>query len=595
MKFRNLKKWKNVAETELLLYCAQLIEELLFDFSLDTYKPSAMNTSLLCIEALNTIIDIEKGVIDKNNLEYIVSELISNLRRDFVVKSLVSTDIEQIIKIISNKDTKMNSKKITLELLLSEIRLPKYKSENEKLLSLALKNNRGKNEVRGLIRSYVTTLKNYGYSSKYLMDKSLDYFYYGSDNEILGNENIDDFISIFGSEGIEYFSIIKASKLFSEISDSCEKLDILVDVEDEQYLRAVKEGNLKPKSADQVYVIVEKIKAKDKFSARERSEERIELISTLLTLYHHKEHPQWDHECLVVEKESGLCSKVGSPINPMHRCIDLKPEKASKRLNAMINSFSLNNTSFRKFSRSSELHSLALNSDSKENQIINLWIALESLIPDSSEKSKIANLSDCIMPFLNIAYLDRIFKRFIADIHNWRKGALNKHLKGIPGGSIQVKLSKLLVLDEYKDKKDVLLGDFGDFVLLRNRAFYLGTLLKNGKSMTKMLTAHDERVRWQIRRIYRTRNKIVHTGVTPSYTDILIENLHDYLDVIMSTLVNIASEGIQINTLEQGFKYVELQYQSYYDTLKSSEGKSFSTEEISSNLFVGRSLTRPSI
>jgi len=595
MRFRNLKKWKNLADCELLLYCAQLIEELLFDFSLDTYKPSAMNTSLLCVEALNTIIDIEKGIIDKNNLEHIVVELVSNLRRDLVAKSLVSTDIEQAIKLLSNKEIKITEKKVVLELLYSEIKLPKYKKENETLLSTALKNNSGKNEVRGLVRSYITTLKNYGFSSKHLMDKSLDYFYYGSENVIENNHDIDQYMELFGADNKEYFSILKASKLFSEISSSCQKLDIFVDVEDEKYQAPIKNGGLSPKDEDQIYVIVENIKAKDQFSARERSEERIDLMSTLLTLYHHKEHPKWDSECLVVEKEKGLCSKVGAPMNPMHRCIDLKPEKASKRVNAMINSFSLNGGSFRKFSRSSELHSLALNSDSKENQIINLWIALESLIPESAEKSKISNLTDCVMPFLNIAYLERILKRFVADIYNWRKGALNKHLKDISGGNLQVKVAKLLVLEEYKDKREALFNDFGDFVLLRNRAYYLGTLLKNGKSMAKMLQSHDERVRWQIRRIYRTRNKIVHTGVTPSYTSILIENLHDYLDVIMSTLVNIASDGVKINTLEQGFKYVELQYQSYFDRLKSSKSEIFSEEEISSNLFIERSLTRPSI
>lgn len=595
MKFRNLKKWKNIADCELLLYCAQLIEELLFDFSLDTYKPSAMNTSLLCVEALNTIIDIEKGIIDKNNLEHIVVELVSNLRRDLVAKSLISTDIEQTIKLLSNKETKVAEKKVILELLHSEIKLPNYKKENETLLSVALKSNAGKNEVRGLVRSYITTLKNYGFSSKHLLDQSLDYFYYGSENIIENNHDIDQYMALFSADNKEYFSIVKASKLFSEISDSCQKLDIFVDIEDKKYQDPINNGGLSPKDENQIYVIVENIKAKDRFSARERSEERIDLMSTLLTLYHHKEHPKWDRECLVVEKETSLYSKVGAPMNPMHRCIDLKPEKASKRVNAMINSFSLKGGSFQKFSRSSELHSLALNSDSKENQIINLWIALESLIPESAEKSKISNLTDCVMPFLNIVYLDRILKRFVADIYNWRKGALNKHLKGISGGTLQVKVAKLLVLEENNDKRDALFNDFGDFVLLRNRAFYLGTLLKNGKSMAKMLQSHDERVRWQIRRIYRTRNKIVHTGVTPTYTSILIENLHDYLDVIMSTLVNIASDGVKINTLEQGFKYVELQYQSYFDRLKSSKSEIFSEEEISSNLFVERSLTRPSI
>ncbi|TOO76381.1 hypothetical protein CGH28_24905, partial [Vibrio parahaemolyticus] len=70
--------------------------------------------------------------------------------------------------------------------------------------------------------------------------------------------------------------------------------------------------------------------------------------------------------------------------NQMHKCNDLKPSLASKKLQDFLSNFSLDKSSFSQFIRSSELHAQALKTDSEENQIINLWIAIESLIPPKS-------------------------------------------------------------------------------------------------------------------------------------------------------------------------------------------------------------------
>lgn len=70
-----------------LLYFAQLIDELLFDFSLDTYKPSAMNSSLLCVEALEVFKEVEDGNIKRPNFQHVLDELCANLKRFGCVES----------------------------------------------------------------------------------------------------------------------------------------------------------------------------------------------------------------------------------------------------------------------------------------------------------------------------------------------------------------------------------------------------------------------------------------------------------------------------------------------------------------------------
>ena len=39
---------------------------------------------------------------------------------------------------------------------------------------------------------------------------------------------------------------------------------------------------------------------------------------------------------------------------------------------------------------------------------------------------------------------------------------------------------------------------------------------------------HEERIRWHLRRIYRTRNSLVHTGRSLPHLESIVESLHSY-------------------------------------------------------------------
>jgi len=102
VKFRTLNKWSDLSDLQPLLYFAQLLDELLFDYSLDTYKPSAMNTSLLVAEGLSVISAVEDGIIDKANLAHIMDELSENLKRDPVADELLTLDLNLSLKVLKN-------------------------------------------------------------------------------------------------------------------------------------------------------------------------------------------------------------------------------------------------------------------------------------------------------------------------------------------------------------------------------------------------------------------------------------------------------------------------------------------------------------
>lgn len=83
MLYRNLTKWDDAAKTPSLLYFAQLLEEMLFEFSLDTYKPSVMHTGLLCSEARSTIEAVEAGTIKAPNIFHVTAEIFEHVAPAF--------------------------------------------------------------------------------------------------------------------------------------------------------------------------------------------------------------------------------------------------------------------------------------------------------------------------------------------------------------------------------------------------------------------------------------------------------------------------------------------------------------------------------
>lgn len=149
----------------------------------------------------------------------------------------------------------------------------------------------------------------------------------------------------------------------------------------------------------------------------------------------------------------------------------------------------LRENSFRVFTRAAELHSLALKSDSNENQMLNLWIALESIIP-ASHDSNISNIEHIVqstMPFLNLGYYQRLVARLTSDLFNWNRNQTKKILKDIEGDNQVIKVAKLLSLEDYSDKRQELKDSFKDFHLLYDRFEYLEFIYADPQNMLKGL------------------------------------------------------------------------------------------------------------
>ncbi|MBU1284898.1 MAG: hypothetical protein KJ794_15950, partial [Gammaproteobacteria bacterium] len=184
-----------------------------------------------------------------------------------------------------------------------------------------------------------------------------------------------------------------------------------------------------------------------------------------------------------------------------------------------------------------------------------------------SDTANIEHISKSVIPFLNIGYIESLINNLVRDILNWNPKAAKVSFKNVPGKKFTERLIKILSQPEYAENLKNIEDNLRDFHLLKDRVDYFKDLLSSPKKILTALENHEERLTWQIRRIYRARNIIVHSGLTPPYTKQLIEHTRDYLDIILDNLVALGSDPKIAKSTTQGFKYMELQYQSYIEKL----------------------------
>jgi hypothetical protein len=556
MRFRATTKWGDLGELEGLLFFAQRAEELLFDYTLDSYKPAALNSVYICGEAIRLIRDIDQGLINKINLTPVMQELAWSISKDIVAKSLLDLPAEKYL--LDHESEPLQRVRAKLEVLGRTLDPYRYLDRCCEVLAEAVRCSK-KLKIDRLSHLLFTTLINLGSHKSHLYEKTIEFFYRGGEPvEIDSPDAIDAYLKKIYPVQHEFEVLFLASSLLSDVKDSAEAA-FAVKFHDEipGELADFASSNQFVPDGVEVIAQVDRIRALDCYTAREEAEGRLGQLRDLFTLYHHKTQICWRNETLIRQCCEEQPRIVVLPKNPIEKGYDQKPERASQQLNRMLQSFRMSGRDFQKFNRAVDFHGLSVSNGDPENQLLNLWIALETIVPTHTGTAKITQIIDGLLPFLAMNYIWRLVGRLTQDLLRWNRKEVARVLRLVPGDRkvpLRKKVFLLLVQTDAEDARNQLYSSLKDFHLLRFRVFTMSKSLATPKKAYKMLELHERKVSWQLRRIYRTRNLIVHSGRTPPYVQTLIENGHDYLDQVLLTITRMAGSDYKVRTIEQAFE-----------------------------------------
>jgi polyphosphate kinase len=96
----------------------------------------------------------------------------------------------------------------------------------------------------------------------------------------------------------------------------------------------------------------------------------------------------------------------------------------------------------------------------------------------------------------------------------------------------------------------------------------------------KAIEGHAKRVEWQLHRIYRARNNLVHAGRRLSFLDALVLNLDEYFRVSFGTIVNRAAKEPTASDIDEIVADIGLDYRMYTKTVAALQKEPTLTLEL---------------
>lgn len=566
MKRGDLSHWKNIPECTNLLLFSQLVNELLFDYSIPSNRISTLNSHYLCLDALNVIDSVENHGVPEGTLKPIMEELYSALKKDPIFSVSADSPLEYFVKyqadkyIPAGKVADMNySDLIKTAKSISTCFFNEnsyYESLKETIVDIVSKNNVCKQQdLFRLVKSLLTELMNSGYTLRYIYDV-MNRNFWNPSTDIDSPLAIKVFFDSFGFCKKQYDVVFKVNRRRMEKFIACIDGLVFQDSIDARF-RTHSEHQFLSRKNNECFICLKR-KALDPFHAAESTKDMLSQNAALYRLYDHNYRYRIESVPCAVYDESAFY-KVAQSIKAVEHTRAMSRKQISNSLNLADQAMesAVNNRAYYDFIailNAVRLHSHSLDSISEENQLLDLWSIFESVLDISNKHTsdRIQQICMYLVPILKQNYIYSLFEQLASDIKNYDEQFLEE-LTGKNASSSEVvrKVCEFSLLSEYDQKRNEFILKCIDFPLLKERIEYYNLTLSNTDEVFKFVEKHSERVRWQVMRIYRNRNLIIHNGKSMPYLHLLIENLHSYVDDFLSYAIRSLSEGRDIESMCQ--------------------------------------------
>lgn len=566
MKKGNLDNWADINKCKNLLFFAQLVNELLFDYSIPSNRISTLNTHYLCYDAISTIHSIDYHGVPEGTLKPIMKELYVSLSKDVVFSLCGESPLKYFVKYqkenyryTTNTD-ELNydeAKKVVFAINKKYFCGSWYISElKSKIRDIIIENKEeSQQNLFRLTKSMLTELINAGYSTKYIYEQTNRCFY-NRQKEINSPEEINTFLNTFDFKDQEFsviFIVNKQQILIQSIDNNMDCLNTFP-----ARTTTLMEKKFLQKEPEEKYLIL-KVKEYDPYVAAEYGEKMLDNNAAFYKMYDHNYKFNINSVRCGVYDESNYFTLIEESKSAVQRVKTPSKEQIRENMNTVeeaLKSVANNNhlNEFFALLNAASFHSLSLDSASEQNQLLDLWSIFETILDISNKHTndRIQQICMYLVPILKRRYIYSLFLQLANDIKNYSVEKYNEITNSNMKEFETVKsICNFIILEEHKHERDAFLSSCNDFPLLKERIEYYNQMLSTPYKVYQFVEKHSERVRWQIMRIYRNRNLIIHNGESMPYLKLLIENLHSYVDDFLNYTVFSLSKGNSLGSMCQ--------------------------------------------
>lgn len=316
-----------------------------------------------------------------------------------------------------------------------------------------------------------------------------------------------------------------------------------------------------------------KIEESDPQSARAAAEKSLSLHADVLRARLHRYAIRLENEAIVFRSDKNEFVQSNRPKAPILR----NPSDSDvsvgdvKEFLGRLNT--LERSSIKRYVRAVQLHSSALESKEVESQLLNIWIAFETLFVRGRAQSKIDEIIASVEPYVFVETLR-------SDIRNLWEHVKSNHealwktvadeLADLQEVEDFKKLLALIAVPKYEPQMTSFLKALDDDPLFRQK---LWCRIKRGQKAKNIGRYVDEihvRTRNDLARIYRVRNQIVHVGYSAGEIGEVVQRAHHYLDIVLNSIAAAIGVAGGAFSIEQVSMEIEIMKKNYCDALSEA-------------------------
>ncbi|WP_156465019.1 hypothetical protein [Mesorhizobium sp. Root552] len=530
----------------------------------ESFRVYSLDTIARLGEALELVDEVKRGRIPPATLTPIYNELAWSFSKDEAAKLLAADEIEALLLILRQPNSVRMGDFASRIKLIQKLVVPRYKERLEELILKVFGDPKRRTELRKLVGFYCSHIINLGYQRRFIFELVQSYFF---------------------AHPIQRARSATLSKFFREFDGRAKKFVVHAAVTRDlaQYLKGLgfTVRDMSFLTADQAASLSSNTNAaglsmaleciSEQFDPHGAMTEVFQMLSSQRAIAYldpHGMRSEWGETMHVARARA----KSGSTVTRGDFLVNISPRKvpsSGNRLRSIRNYARSIATRFDEPSTERLLSSintaaLARTSVNPENQLISFWSAIEVLLSEPRDDPRIVHYASLIVPCIALRHTRRqvtaVYDELLVTYRSrfrrlvWETGSS----KTLPAAKA---FAELMFLPEYAPLRTKLCGVLAESPLALHRVWKLHRDYRDVKCVHRTITDHFNRVNWQINRIYRARNQLVHAGRMPSYLESLILNLAEYYRSSVSTIISRARVEDELSDIDQIVAEIGIRYE----------------------------------
>lgn len=575
MRKPNESNWGDFPEKPAIVLFAQSLLEALFDHSVDSFKAPALNVHSLALEVRSVSNDVLRERINSGALVPVLEELQERMSSCAVLALRKTGPISAYRK---NLSPKASPRQVwtNVKAMLSEMD-GKYWDAICQEISVLVRRGNVDRKIVDLAHSFICEAELRGFTREDIYLRANAFFFKprNKKNAIRSIDAIDDFITTFRTKELEDYDVeFLGEESFFEIKELCEQMNIGIHESDNSSLtdKATKEL---AKGGMTARVIVSDVRARDVCKARENAEDRLQFAVDIHRYFSHQHSPKWNGLALVTAKKTKKVQRVKPATTSVFKGAGMSNRFIPLEKQSLVSIFAgevFTPQSVRALYNVLQYHRAAMEATTPENQLLDLWAAIEGFTPSPDKDSaRISHYLNQLVPALTLSYPGKIFSYIDSCIRESLPEAISIIDTASDHKEAYQRTAAVLVADDLQEVRDQVVQLCADNPLLFIRMKRAHDQFSSTEKVKKSLERHRKWVGWHLQRIYSSRNRISHSATRLPYLETLVENLHSYLDILVSSVVTIGARSETRIDIESALRILSIHEAGYLEDLNGAD------------------------